>query len=267
MLAFVTGASSGIGRDIARELAKRGYDLIITARNEQKLSELKNELERKYDIFVRVIIADLNKEKEVFELYKKIKNEKIDVFINNAGIGCVGEFWNTELNTEIEMLKVNNLAMHILFKLILKKMLCERNNKKKYILNVASLSGFMPGPRMSAYYATKAYTLNLTQGVYKELKMHNLDKNVSVSVLCPGPVYTNFCDRANVEFKTKYLSSKYTAQYAINNLFAEKLIIIPGLLNKCGHILGKVLPSKIIMLVIYRIQNVKNKTNKKAALI
>lgn len=272
MLALITGASSGIGKEIARKLAKIGYNLIITARDKEKLLELKKELEENNEIKVMVLTANLEKENEVYELYEnvkrvlnakedyEIKDSEIDVFINNAGFGTAGEFWKTDLNTEINMLKVNDLAMHILFKLILKDMISYENKKPKYILNVSSLAGFMPGPRMSAYYATKAYMLNLTRGVYQELKM--IKSNISVSVLCPGPVYTNFADRANVRFKIKTLSSEHTAQYAINKMFAKKLVIVPGFLNKCGHVLGKVLPAKLVMAVTYRIQEVyKNNKN------
>ena len=272
MLALITGASSGIGKEIARKLAKIGYNLIITARDKEKLLELKKELEENNEIKVIVLTANLEKENEVYELYEnvkrvlnakedyEIKDSEIDVFINNAGFGTAGEFWKTDLETEINMLKVNDLAMHILFKLILKDMISYENKKPKYILNVSSLAGFMPGPRMSAYYATKAYMLNLTRGVYQELKM--IKSNISVSVLCPGPVYTNFADRANVRFKIKTLSSEHTAQYAINKMFAKKLVIVPGFLNKCGHALGKVLPAKLVMAVTYRIQEVyKNNKN------
>ena len=258
MLAFVTGASSGIGKEMARELSRRGYDLIITGRNKNALESLEKELKTN----VKIIIADLTKEDEVYRLYKQVENEAIDVFINNAGFGVYGYFWNTNLEKEINMLKVNDLAMHILFKLILKDMISSRNkysleNNEKYILNVASLSGFMPGPQMSSYYASKSYMLNLTQGVYQELKMLNMDRNIHVSVLCPGPIYTNFCARAGVEFKIKYLSSKYTARYAINKLFKKKMVIVPGFINKCGHALGKILPSKFIMKFICKIQEPK----------
>lgn len=257
MLAFVTGASSGIGREIAKELSKRGYDLIITARDEEKLYELKNILKTKTDI----LIANLENEDEVFNLYNevkkllKIKNQKIDVFINDAGFGDIGEFWNTNIEKEINMIKVNDIAMHILFKLVLQDMIKDEEDKEKYILNVASLSGFMPGPLMSTYYATKAYMLNLTRGVYKELKM--VKSNINVSVLCPGPVYSNFADRAGVDFNVKSLESKYVAKYAVTKMFDKKLVIVPGFLNKCGHVLGKIMPSKLVMMVTYRIQEKK----------
>lgn len=294
MLAFITGASSGIGREMVKVLAQKGYDLIITARDEEKLFEVRNEIlgnfvfkksdeDRsegiKREINIKILTADLTKEKEVLELYNKIKKENIDVFINNAGFGTTGEFWKTDLETELDIVKVNDIAMHILFKLILKDMIESKRDKRinkheenetlfyeknvrktknkyikkeKYILNVASLSGFMPGPKMSVYYASKAYMLNLTRGVYKELKMAK--ENVNVSVLCPGPIYTNFADRAGVVFKTPNLSSEYTAKYAINNLFKKRLVIIPGFINKCAHVLAKIIPSNIVAAVVYKIQ-------------
>jgi len=257
MLAFVTGASSGIGKDMARELSRKGYDIIATGRNKKALESLEKELKTN----VKIIIADLSKEDDVYKLYNQVENEDIDVFINNAGFGVYGDFWNTNLEKEINMLKVNDVAMHILFKLILRNMISSQRkssfgNNEKYILNVASLSGFMPGPKMSAYYASKAYMLNLTQGVYQELKEAKID-NVHVSVLCPGPIYTNFCDRAGVEFKTKYLSSNYTAGYAINKLFEKKLVIVPGIINKCEHVLGKILPSEFVMRFTCKMQDKK----------
>ena len=245
MLAFVTGASSGIGRDMAKLLSEKGYDLIVAARDKEDLEKLSKEVKTN----VKILLADLSREEEVFNLYEKVKDEKIDVFINNAGFGTIGEFWETKLEKELELIKVNDIAMHILFKNILKDMM-KRNSG--YILNVASLGGFMPGPLMSTYYATKAYMLNLTRGVYKELKMEK--SNVCVSVLCPGPIYTNFSDRAGVEFKTPMLTSEYTARYAINKLFKRKLVIVPGFFNKCGHVLAKIRPSRLVMMITYRIQ-------------
>lgn len=250
MLAFVTGASSGIGREIAKILSEKGYDLILTSRDEEKLNELSKEIKTN----VKILLADLAKEAEVLALYEKVKEEKIDVFVNNAGLGMIGEFWDTDLETELEMIHVNDIAMHILFKNILRDM---RQRDSGYILNVASLGGFMPGPLMSAYYATKAYMVSLTRGVYQELKVEK--SKVHLGVLCPGPVNTNFADRAGVDFKISSLSSEYTAKYAIHKLFHKKLVIIPGFLNKCGHVVAKLLPTRLVAKVTYRIQKKKVK--------
>ena len=162
MKALVTGASSGIGRDIARVLSKKGYDIIAVARDGNKLNELKNELETK----VEIIALDLEDADSCKELYKVVKNKNIDVLINNAGFGEFGEFTTTNLDKEISMINTNITATHILTKLFLQDMV---KKDKGYILNVSSISGFMPGPLMATYYSTKSYVLRLTQSIYTEL--------------------------------------------------------------------------------------------------
>lgn len=167
MLALVTGASSGLGRDIARSLARHGVNVIITARRRDRLSELKNELTKEFGVKVLCITADLNDEEQVFKLYDKVKKYNIDILVNNAGFGVFGEFASTDLNRELQMLDVNVRAFHILFKLFL------RDFKKRdfgFILNTASMAGFMPGPCFSSYYASKAYVVRMTQAVAEELR-------------------------------------------------------------------------------------------------
>ncbi len=247
MVALVTGASSGIGRDMAKELYNRGYNLILVARNGERLQQLKEELGNKKEI--KIISMDLSEEENVLEVYEKVRKEEIDVFINNAGFGEAGNFLEINLENELNMIKVNDVAMHILFKLLLRDM---QKRGKGYILNVSSLAGFMPGPYMATYYATKAYMLNLTRAVYKELKMEK--SLVSVSVLCPGPIQTNFEKRAKVIFKTPLLSSPYTAKYAIDQMFKRKLVIIPGFFNQVAHVLNHIVPAKVSMSVTSRIQ-------------
>ena len=176
MKALVTGASSGIGRDIARYLSEMGYDVIATATREDKLLELKNELQTD----VKIIATDLSLEENVYKLYENVKDEDIDILINDAGFGVFGEFTKTDLECEISMIKVNDIAMHILMKLFLKDMVSRNSG---YILNVCSMAGFMPGPLMAGYYASKAYMLSLTRSVYAELKKSN--SNVHISALCP----------------------------------------------------------------------------------
>ena len=164
MLALVTGASSGIGRDIAREIAKRKYDVIIVARNEKALQELKEELEREYKVKVYIKIIDLTGRDNCIKLYNEVKAEfkDIDVLVNNAGLGTCGRFTDTRLEKEEQIINTNITALHILMKLFLKDM-SKRN--KGYIMNVASIAGFMPGPLMATYYASKAYVIRLTQAV------------------------------------------------------------------------------------------------------
>ena len=210
MKALVTGASSGIGKDIAKELAQKGYDLILVARNEEKLNKVKKELEKE-DIKVENIIMDLSNEESCKELHKRAKN--VDILVNNAGFGDCGNFTRTDLEKEIKMIKTNITAYHILTKLYLTEMKNKNNGK---ILNVASIAGFMPGPLMATYYATKAYIVRLSEGIREELKKEK--SKVQISILCPGPVKTNFNNIANVRFHLREADSKKVAKYAIKKM-------------------------------------------------
>ena len=189
MKVLVTGASSGIGRDMAREFAKRKYDLVLVARDETKLNELKEELREIVE--VTAISMDLSNEENCKNLFNMQKD--IDILINNAGFGIFGEFTETELDKEINLINTKIIAVHILTKLYLTEM-CKKNRGK--ILNVSSIAGSMPGPLMSAYYASKAYVLRLSEGIREELKRNN--SKVQIRVLQTGPVNTNFNNVANV---------------------------------------------------------------------
>ncbi|MGN1304255.1 MAG: SDR family NAD(P)-dependent oxidoreductase [Oscillospiraceae bacterium] len=224
MTALITGASSGIGREIARELAKRGVRLVISGRNYDALKELHDEIgERR----VKIIPADLSKPEECYRLYCEAKKYDIDILVNNAGFGLFGKFAETELEREINMISVNVTAVHILQKLFLKDF---RKRDRGYILNVASSAGFMPGPYMATYYSTKNYVVRLTEAVSSELK--NEGSKVSVSAFCPGPVDTNFNDTAGVSFALKGISAEYAAKCAVKGMFAGKTLIIPTLKMK-----------------------------------
>ena len=168
MIALVTGASSGIGRDIARELAKRGYTIIGVARNKELLDNVKHELEKDYKIDVEVISMDLIDRDACRKLHEYVKNKygTIDILVNNAGFGACGYFTETNLEKELGMIDTNIVALHILTKLFLQDMVEENKGK---ILNVASIAGFMPGPLMATYYSSKAYVVRLTQSISHEL--------------------------------------------------------------------------------------------------
>ncbi len=246
--ALITGASSGIGLDIAKYLAKLKYELILVARSREKLEEIQKKLPTK----VMIIVADLSQEQKVKELYAYIKKENIDLLINNAGFGKFGNFTDIPLNDEIDMINTNIKAVHILTKLILKDM--EARNSG-YILNVASSAAFQPGPLMATYYATKSYVYQLSEAIYYEEKKKK--KDVHISVLCPGPVETNFNDVAGVKFGVKPLSSKYVAKYAIDQLLKNKLLIIPGFKMKCAKFFSRFIPEKLLLRMIYNIQKKK----------
>lgn len=246
MKALVTGASSGIGREMAIYLSEQGIDLVLVARGQEKLEQVQKELKTNSQI----ICMDLSLAENCVELYKQVEN--IDILINNAGFGTCGEFTETDLITELNMVNTNVCAVHTLTKLFLQDM-CKRNSG--YILNVASIAGFMPGPHMATYHATKAYVLKLTQSIYEELRKRN--SNVKISALCPGPIKTAFLEKANVEFKTKLMTARYVARYAIDNMFKGKYMILPGGNNKMIRFLSKIVPDKIIGKIVYNMEKAK----------
>ena len=250
MKALVTGASSGIGYEISKYLSKEGYDIVAVARNKTALENLKKEIKTN----IQIVCMDLSINKNCFKLYELLKDDQIDVLINNAGFGMYGNFDVLDLDKEIQMINVNILACDILTKLFLKKM---KQRNHGYILNVGSIAGFMPGPLMSSYYASKSYVVKLTQAIKKELKKNKSE--VSISVLCPGPVNTNFNDTAGVKFAVKPLSSEYVAKYAIDMMFKRKLIIVPGIMIKVARFLSKFTPDNIVSEVVYHIQTKKDK--------
>ena len=250
MKALITGASSGIGRDMARILAKKGYDLVLVARDEQKLNELSKELNEKEKIDVKVIAMDLSIEQNCIDLHKSVKD--VDILINNAGFGDCGNFTHTDLNKELAMIKTNIIAYHILTKLYLVDMKAKNSGK---ILNVASIAGFMPGPLMATYYSTKSYVVRLSESIREELKKEK--SNVQISILCPGPVNTNFNNVANVKFHMREANSYNVANFAIKKLFRGKFYIVPGLDVKAGIFFSHFVPSSFVAKITYRVQKKK----------
>ncbi len=252
MKVLITGASSGIGRDLAREFAKKKYDLVIVARSLDKLNELKSELETDYKVNVKNEIADLSFEENCIKLYEN--NKDIGILVNNAGFGEFGEFVDTNLEKELNLIKTNITAVHILTKLYLKDMV-EKN--EGIILNVSSIAGNMPGPLMSSYYASKAYVLRLSEGIREELKRKK--SKVQISVLQPGPVNTNFNNVANVKFNLKGKTSQYVAKYTVDKLLKGKFNIVPGNDVKLAKFFAKIVPNNIMAKMCYNVQERKNK--------
>lgn len=250
MLALITGASSGIGRDMARVLSDKGYDLILVARRKKELEKLKKELTTNVDI----ISLDLSNPDNCKDLYNQVKDKDIDILINNAGFGCIGSFRKTDMTKELNMIDLNIKSVHILTKLFLDDFI-----KKDcgYILNVSSASAFQPGPLMATYYSTKCYVYHLTLAIYEELR--RMKSNVKVSCLCPGPVNTNFNNVANCEFKMGALSSEYVAKYSIDKMLKNKLLIIPGFKVKLLYWFGRFVPNKMKLKITYNIQHRKTK--------
>lgn len=248
MKALITGASSGIGKEMAKYLSSLGCELILVSRSKDALESLQNTLKTK----TKIIVMDLSNIQKVKELYVLCKNDDIDILINNAGFGDFGYFVNTDLSKDLDMISVNVEAVHILTKLFLRDMVKKDSG---YILNVASSAAFQPGPLMATYYATKSYVHRLTTALYEELRRKK--SHVSISCLCPGPVDTNFNNVADVHFSVKPLLSTYVARYAIDKMFHHKLVIVPGFTMKCAKFFGRFLPDKLLLRITYHIQHKK----------
>ena len=250
MKALITGASSGIGKDMAKYLASKNIDLILVARRKDKLEELKKELK----VETKIICLDLGIEKNCYKLYEECKDDNIDILINNAGFGLFGEFFETDLDIELNMIDVNIKAPHILTKLFLQDFI---KKDKGYILNVCSSAGFMAGPKLNTYYATKNYLTKLTMAINEELRQRK--SNVVISALCPGPTNTEFNKVAKGTFSIKEASSNYVARYGIDQLFKKKMIILPTLSMKLGNFLLRLTPYRLQLIIAYHIQSRKTK--------
>lgn len=251
MKALITGASSGMGADMAQVLSDMGYDLILVARRKTRLEAIK----RKLNTNVEIIVSDLSSTFNCMKLYEEVKEKNVDVVINNAGFGLIGEFAETSLDKEMDMIDLNIKAVHTLTKCFLKDF---RDRNKGYILNVASAAGLLPGgPLMATYYATKSYIVSMTLAIHEELRKEA--SSVYVGVLCPGPVETEFNKVAKVKFSMDGLNSMDVSKYAIKKMFKRKLIIIPGFKARLGIGASKLLSKKTLLKITYKFQSEKAK--------
>ena len=246
---WITGASSGIGQEFARRYAKLGCRLILTARRTDRLEALAAKLGTP----CRILPADLAKEEDCQRLFKELEGETIDIFINNAGFGVCGSFLETSTEAELSMAKVNVLAMHQLCKFAVQKMQAQGFGT---VLNVASSAGLLPGgPYMAGYYATKAYVVSLTRGVAEELREQH--SPVYVCALCPGPVNTEFNDRADVVFALKGISPELCVEEAMRGMLRRKTIIVPSALMRAATTAQKLVPAPLLMPILARQQKRK----------
>ena len=245
MKVLITGASSGIGKDFAKLLVHEYDELVLVARDKDRLKKLKDELNKVPDKRIKTVSLDLSDYKNCIELYED--NKDVDLLINNAGFGDCGYFDKTELDKDINMSNTNRTALHTLTKLYLKDM---KKNKSGHILNVSSVAGFMPGPLMATYYASKSYVLKLSESIREELRREN--SNVKISVLCPGPVKTNFEKSANVKFQISKANSADVASYAIKHL--NKFYIIPSFSVRLARFGTKIIPNSILARFVFKVQ-------------
>ena len=250
---WITGASSGIGREFARRYAKMGCRLIFTARRADRLEALAEELRQAHGTVCRILTADLAREEECTRLCKELEGETLDIFINNAGFGVCGSYLETDAAKEEEMVRVNVEAMARLFRFAVRKMQAAGGGT---ILNVASSAGLLPGgPYMAGYYASKAYVASLTRGVAEELRqMHS---PVYVCALCPGPVDTEFNDRAGVIFALKGITPEFCVDEALLGMMRHKIIIVPSAFMRLCTSVQKLVPTPLLMPVVARQQKKK----------
>jgi short-subunit dehydrogenase len=253
MKALITGGSSGIGKSIAKELHKRGYEIILVARNQKKLEEVKKEIGNN----VQIISTDISNVENCKKLHQDVKKENIDILINSAGFGMHGKFLDDDLDQQMNMIDLNIKATQTLTKLFLEDF---KKRDSGYILNIASTAAFSPGPLMASYFASKAYILRLTTAIAEEIKKEH--SHVYIGCLCPGPVDTSFNDKLGVKF-SKAQNSDELAQYAIKKMFQKKWVIIPTMNHKLNAFFNKFVPLKILLNANYNVQIKKIENAKK----
>jgi uncharacterized protein len=253
--ALVTGASGGIGEDLARELAARQYNLVLVARSANKLEALGHELRQKHGIESTVISMDLSAPDAAERLNRELETRQlsIDVLVNNAGFGDYGEFWTLEANKTAQMLHLNITTLTMLTRALLPGMVARKRGK---ILNVASTAAFMPGPLMSVYYASKNYVLALSEGLSEELA----GTGVTVTALCPGPVVTGFQTQAAmqdsklVSNKSTMMTSEEVAKQGIAALERGQRVVIPGFMNQILALVPRWVPRAFVPGIVKNAQ-------------
>lgn len=246
MKALVTGASSGIGMEIAKILSDKGYSIIAVARREDRLKELAASINGE----CKTICCDLSKEDSITKLFEE--NKDIDIIVNNAGFGVFGEFDKTDASLENEMINLNIKAVHFLTKLYMAEFKKRGSGK---ILNVASSAAFFPGPKFSSYYATKAYVYRLSVALGEELR--RAKSPVTISVFCPGPVRTEFNAVAGVKFGIGSISAALAAESAVKGMLKGKKVITPDFKTACLRFFSRFVPDSILARIVYKLQEKK----------
>jgi uncharacterized protein len=253
--ALITGASNGIGLELAKIHASKGGDLVLVARNKSKLDELKHELETKFNIKVYTIGKDLSASNAAKEVYDETSKQqiKIDYLINNAGFGDFGFFAETDWNKELQMINLNITTLTQFTKLYLQDMLKRKSGK---IMNVASTAAFQSGPTMAVYYATKAYVLSFSEAVDNEVR----DQGISITALCPGATESGFQAAASMEESNlvkgrKLPGSKEVAEYGYAAMLKGKTVAIHGFMNWIMANSVRFIPRSIVVKVTRKIQD------------
>ncbi len=251
MKVLITGASSGIGRELAKLLAAQYDQMVLVGRNENRLLELQQMLTQAYPaVNVTTVSMDLSVPEHCQQLYNM--HPDVDLLINNAGFGDSGAFVTGTLEKDLAMINTNIVALHSLTKLYLVAMQARNSG---HILNVGSIAGFMPGPLMTTYYATKNYVVRLSEGIREELR--RTKSKVKISVLCPGPVATNFVETARIKFNFHGVDSTKVARYAVKHL--NQFYIVPTLAVRLARFAIGLLPTTWVARIVYNLQSNRQK--------
>jgi len=252
--ALVTGASSGIGYELTKLLARDGYGLVLVSSNRDKLTRVAKEVEDTYQVPVRVIVKDLSQADAAKEVFEELERDavSVDVLINNAGFGGYGYFYKTDLTHELNMIQCNVVSIVQLTKLFLHGMITRGSGR---VMNVASTAAFQPGPLMTIYYATKAFVLSFSEALSSELN----GTGVSVTALCPGPTKTEFGKRAGID-RTRLLNmgisqtADVVAKKGYRGLMKGTPLVIPGIFNKLGSFSLRFMPRRLVPFVVKKVQ-------------
>lgn len=254
--ALITGASQGIGYEFAVKLAEMKYNLILVARNGEKLAQIQQNLSTKYNIKVQYSAQDLSKSSACEDMFNLFKDYQIEILINNAGFGDFGDFVESDWKKQNEMMQLNMVSLTHITHLFLPKMVAQKSGK---IMNVASTASFQPGPLMAVYYATKAYVLSFSEAIGKELE----GTGISVTALCPGPTESGFQASASLEESKlvkgkKMPTSQEVAIFGIDALMKNKSVAIHGFQNWFLAGLVKFLPRKMVLNLVKKAQEKAN---------
>jgi len=256
---LVTGASSGIGRELAKSFAADGCRLVLLARKRQALQELADELRRTHKAQSEIITADLSEPAAPARLFEHLQanGTRVDVLINNAGFGAQGQFAELPLERQLEIIQVNITSLTHLSRLMLPGMLDRRRGG---VLNVASTAGFQPGPRMAVYYASKAFVLSFSEGIAEEVR----DRGVTVTALCPGPTATNFAEAAGARFSWRFMkgamSAKAVAEMGHRAFRDGQVVAISGFRNQLLALSVRLAPRGLVRRIVKRLNTASYKS-------
>lgn len=252
--ALITGASTGIGLELAREFAARGHDLVLVARHRDALEAIAGALEGKFGISATVIPADLSDPEAPQTLFDTLQSQAVhvDYLVNNAGFGLGGEFVDTDMDRELDMVQVNISALMSLTKLFLPHMIRQKSGR---IMQVASIAAFQPGPLMAVYYASKAFVLSFSQALAEELR----DTGVTVTALCPGPTATNFAETAGISNSRVFANAGVAraddvARYGYAAMMRGERIAIPSVRDRIMVQTQRLTPRAMVTRIVRKLQ-------------